>query len=356
MTGNIYDIAIIGLGPAGATIARLLDKKYRVIALDIKNGAESGSFRKPCGGLLATDAQKALSKFNLTLPKEVLVDPQIFAVKTIDTNQNLTRYYQRFYINLDRHKFDMWLISLIPKHIELAGGAKCAGIKKISGVYEITYVQNKTEKKITAKYVIGADGSNSIVRRALIPGRKISRYISIQQWFTEEHQLPFYSSIFDKDITDSYCWSVSKDGYFILGGAFPVKTGKQKFVLLKEKLRERGFILGEPVKTEACLISMPRGIRDFCVGAENVFLIGEAAGFISPSSLEGISYALNSSYQLARVLNAGSADPVWEYRVKSIPMRLKLLLKHMKTPFMYNPFLRKLIMKSGIGSIDVMER
>jgi flavin-dependent dehydrogenase len=29
----MYDIAIIGLGPAGATLARLLDKKYKVIGV-----------------------------------------------------------------------------------------------------------------------------------------------------------------------------------------------------------------------------------------------------------------------------------------------------------------------------------
>jgi len=71
----MYDIAIIGLGPAGATFARLLDPKFRIIAIDKKREATETSFRKPCGGLLAPDAQKALSKFNLTLPKDVLVDP-----------------------------------------------------------------------------------------------------------------------------------------------------------------------------------------------------------------------------------------------------------------------------------------
>ena len=39
---------------------------------------------KPCGGLISGDAQKALASFDMTLPKDVLVDPQIFAVKTID--------------------------------------------------------------------------------------------------------------------------------------------------------------------------------------------------------------------------------------------------------------------------------
>jgi len=114
----MYDIAIIGLGPAGATLARLLDSSFSVVAIDKKVDRETG-FRKPCGGLLSQDAQKALSRFDLTLPKDVLVDPQIFAVKTLDIKTGIIRHYQRFYINLDRHKFDLWLRGLVPGTVKI---------------------------------------------------------------------------------------------------------------------------------------------------------------------------------------------------------------------------------------------
>ena len=43
----MYDIAIIGLGPAGSTLARLLDKKFKIIAIDKKKENESDGFQKP---------------------------------------------------------------------------------------------------------------------------------------------------------------------------------------------------------------------------------------------------------------------------------------------------------------------
>ena len=99
-SGFDYQIAIIGGGPAGATLGRLLPKGLSAILIDKKRA--KGGFEKPCGGLLAPDAQKALSKYEITLPKSILVDPQIFSVKTIDLASGLVRHYQRCYINLDR--------------------------------------------------------------------------------------------------------------------------------------------------------------------------------------------------------------------------------------------------------------
>ena len=43
------------------------------------------------------------------VPKEVLVDSQLFAVRTIDLTNDRERLYQRFYFNMNRGKFDRWL-------------------------------------------------------------------------------------------------------------------------------------------------------------------------------------------------------------------------------------------------------
>ena len=113
-----YDIAIIGAGPSGSTLAKILSKKYhlkydkdpKILIIDRRDLDKTSDFKlsKSCGGLIAPDAQKTLAELGLGIPKNVLVGPQLFTVRVIDFDNNIDRFYQRHYINVDREKFDRW--------------------------------------------------------------------------------------------------------------------------------------------------------------------------------------------------------------------------------------------------------
>ena len=352
-----YDVIIVGLGPAGSTLARLLNKEFNVLALDKKQPNGDEGFHKPCGGLLATDAQRAFIRFQLNLPTHILTNPQIFSVKTFDLQTDLIRNYQRTYVNLDRHKFDLWLKSLIPNNIDVRHNALCKQIVRIAKGYQVTFIDDGQEYTVTTQYLVGADGANSIVRRTQFPQKTLRQYIAIQQWFTEKHPVPFYSCIFDNRITDCYAWSISKDNYFIFGGAFPKKGAAEKFDQLKNQLEQQyQFLFDEPIKTEKCLVTYPQKWRDFYVGDNHAFLIGESAGFISASSLEGISYAFDSAQILAEIINSKCDMPNQRYARKTFKLRLKLFSKIVKANILTTPFLRKLIMKSKITHINNIKR
>lgn len=187
----MYDIAVIGLGPAGANFARLIDAdKYRVAAIDRKS--EDRDWTKPCGGLLAPDAQKELASLNLPPPGEVLVSPQIFYVRTLDFDNGLERNYQRFYINIDRRKFDEWLVSLIPENVDIYAGTVVAGVERKKDFFEISVKRGGQDEIIRARRIVGADGANSAVAKSLLKTKKRNLRLSIQEWYKKDGSVPFF--------------------------------------------------------------------------------------------------------------------------------------------------------------------
>ncbi|MBR5261219.1 MAG: colicin M resistance protein CbrA, partial [Oscillospiraceae bacterium] len=79
----------------------------------------------------------------------------------------------------------------------------------------------------------------------------------------------------------------------------------------------------------------------------------EAAGFISPSSLEGISSAINSAVMLNNAFIKGGKNVNAQYARNTRKLQLKLLMKNLKCLFMYVPILRSMVLASGLSSIDL---
>ncbi len=349
---TVYDIAVVGAGPAGSVFVKEIAAacpKLKIVLID----GQSASSSKPCGGLLAPDAQKLLARFDLVLPKNVLEDPQIFAVQVIDIEQKLVKYYQRHYLNMDRYFFDRWLLSLVPSAVKLLNG-RCSAIKKDGELYRIFVKSGKGETQVSAKIVVGADGGGSVVRRTFFAPMK-AQYVAIQQWFENKGQrLPYYSCIFDSKTSDSCSWTIHKGNYVIFGGAFDKKGCRKAFDAQKARLEAfLGNSFGKEVKTEACLVSSPRTMRDYCTGSDSVFLLGEAAGFISASSFEGLSSAMHSGKMLADAFAEAKSykDVQRIYRKSTRSLRLKLRMKSVKRAVLCTPFTRGVIMKSGVQSI-----
>jgi geranylgeranyl reductase len=354
----MYDLAIIGAGPAGATLARLVGERCRVLLVDKRpDQGDRAPARKCCGGLLAPDAQSLLSRLGLGLPREVLVAPQIFVVRAIDLPRGLSRYYQRHYLNMDRGRFDAWLLSLASPAVDIRLGCQLAGFTRRKGHFELTFREDDRLRQEQAKILVGADGAFSKVRRLAFPGHPSPpAYIAIQEWVAAAAPLPYFSALFDPEITDFYAWTIPKDDHLLIGAALkPGNEAAGKFVLLKEKLKAYGYRFGEAGRREGAWILRPRRLREILTGGEGIALIGEAAGFISPSSAEGLSYALASALMLAEVLNASLTDFERRYARQTLPLKLNILCKNLKSPFMYNSCLRRLVMRSGLNSLKIYQ-
>jgi flavin-dependent dehydrogenase len=353
----LYDVIIIGGGPAGATLARLIGKDYKVLVLERRDFQKKYEYNrvKPCGGLVAPDAQLMLAKFGLGIPKSVLVSPQLFAVRVLDFDNSNERYYQRNYVNIDREGFDRWLASLIPSEVKTIYNCIYKSYNATTDGVTVKFIHNGKEYEETAKIIVGGDGAFSKVRKQGFSNYpEPNLYITMQEWFKTDCNLEYHGAIFDKEITDFYSWTIPKEDHLIVGSALKLNDDVHgKFQLLKEKLKDKGFKLENSVKVEGTHLLRPKNSNQICIGNDQIALIGEAAGFISPSSAEGLSYAFRSSLALAKALREDFSGYHSLYKSYTKSLMWNIRMKNMKVPAMYNRNLRNLIMKTGLLSVKV---
>lgn len=354
----MHDIAVIGAGPAGATFARLVADRYRVLLVDRRSFPETPHSHAPgkcCGGLLAPDAQRMLSVLGLGLPKEVLEEPQLFVVRAIDMPEGAERFYQRHYINIHRQRFDRWLLGMVPPGVDRRLGWRMRTCAREGDGFRLELSRGGKTVTEKARVLVGADGAHSRVRRLLAPAApQPGTYIAIQEWVEAESPMPYFSSLFDPGLTDFYCWTIPKDRHLIIGAALDPRDGaSEKFRRLKGRLPEFGFRLGKTVWREGAWLCRPRRTSQVWTGGGGVGLIGEAAGWISPSSAEGLSYAFRSAMLLADAVGGSREGFERRYHEGSGCLRRNILLKNLKSHFIFNPALRRLVMRSGLSALDL---
>ncbi|HCC07225.1 MAG TPA: FAD-binding protein [Clostridiales bacterium] len=349
----MFDIVIVGLGPAGSTLARLLGEKYKIFCLDKRELIEKeniyNKMDKCCGGLISEDAQKSLKKLGLNIPNNIIACDKVSKLDVWDFENNLKTRYSKIFYNIDRYKFDKWLIDMIPKNVRIEYNSRFLQVEKQNDdMYKIKYRKGNEIEEITTKYLIGADGANSLVRKSILKSKEDApKYIAIQNWYKNTSNLDIQVSIIDKEITDFYSWIISKGKYILVGSALKVgQDSHLKFEKLIDKIKEDGFKIDDDtfIKKQGMHIRRPvNPTKDICLGDGNTFLIGEAAGLISPSSAEGYSYAFDS----AMALSKGLRQSEYSRNIKKIRLRI-WFANNIKSILTYNDFLRKMFIRSGL--------
>lgn len=160
-----------------------------------------------------------------------------------------------------------------------------------------------------------------------------------------------YSAVFDRRLTDYSGWTFVKDGIAYVGGAFlPDGSANEKLDTMVERLSGFGYRFGRKLSREGAMLLRPRFMPSAAVSSDgSCALIGEAAGLVSPSSAEGISFAINSAAAAYESITRKGDFSCYAAATRSL--RMRLALKQLKLPFMYSPILRSAVLKSGITAI-----
>lgn len=287
-----YDTVVIGAGPAGVMAAVHAAQAGTVLLAD----ASPLPRDKSCGGMLNEYSQEFLSEFG-EIPTDIMLDPRWVNFRYHDWDRGIRKPTELRFLNVERRGFDDWLVSLLPDNVTVVGQLTATAISEDADGVTVEFKNGEGATRVACSTLVGADGPRSTVRRTLGIG-SVSTYVTLQDFCTIEGDIePYFDCIYLRGIGDcfGYAYVVPKGDVAIVGSVFYPKT-KRPHEKHDEVLRvlRQSLPLGDSVKREAWIALSVRNAGDVVPGKGRVLLAGEAGGFMSPTSGEGISYALNT--------------------------------------------------------------
>ncbi|MFH1453364.1 MAG: geranylgeranyl reductase family protein [Armatimonadota bacterium] len=297
----IYDAVIAGAGPAGSTAGYYLSKAgLNVLVLD---KCEFPRY-KACGGLVSKKILN-LTEFDLTPVAEEQVSNCYVTYKSSEPFQ-ISMGESMGYL-ASRDKLDFFLLEKA-----VSAGAKFISSERVTGFHKKDNIYNvETGKGVyKTRYLIGADGNNSIIRKKSGLAHKIRRYLTL----TAELTRPKYGKGMDTDavwfdlgdVPHGYGWIFPKADFLTLGmGLFynvKRKIKKDPKIYLYDFYKKNKLTNNLNIeKVRGCFISTLIDERS-SISSGGVFLAGEAAGLVDPFTGEGIYHAIYSSKILSEFI------------------------------------------------------
>ena len=310
MSGQKFDVVVVGGGPCGATAAADLAKRGYSVALLDRDGRI-----KPCGGAVPP---RMIEDYDIP-------DSQIVAkIKTArmisPTQRHVDIPIENGYVGMvDREHFDEFL------RVRAAD----AGAMRVTGTYtkitrdtEGTHVHYRDKargetRSMICRMVIGADGARSNVAKAEVPGGdKIPYVIAYHEIIeaptetTETYNPKRCDVIYDGKISpDFYGW-VFPHGKSASVGMGTCIDGVDLKKATADLRATAGLTDCKTIRREGAPI--PLKPLDRWDNGNDVLLAGDAAGVVAPSSGEGIYYAMacgtSAALATARRLRTGMAS------------------------------------------------
>ncbi|KAG9458653.1 hypothetical protein H6P81_003161 [Aristolochia fimbriata] len=310
LPGRSLRVAVVGGGPAGASAAETLAAGGVQTFLIERSPAGS----KPCGGAIPLCM---LDEFSL--PPE-LVDRRVTRMKIISPSNRVVDFGSKTlgqgeYIAMLRREV---LDSFLRRRAESNGAELIAGL--VTGLdvpagakqpYTVRYIAGGERRELKVDAVVGADGANGRVAKEIRAG-SYSFAIAFQERIKlPDEKMCHYENLAEmyvgSDISpDFYGWVFPKCDHVAVGTGTVSARGEIKTLQagIRERVRDK-IAGGRVIKVEAHPIpEHPRPRR--VVG--RVALVGDAAGYVTKCSGEGIYFAAKSGRMCGEAIVRASEE------------------------------------------------
>lgn len=301
-----FDVVIIGMGPAGLQCARTLKNTNKsVLIMDRKTVIGP----KPCGGGLTYQDESFGIPDAITRPAVT----HIIRVGKHDTVVHL-KHRLRSITRLDLGQF-------LLKEIQDAPNITVLTDTKVSEIRADSVVTSKGT--FFFKTLVGADGTESMVRRYLKLPKKITLGFTFDIPVKTDKVLWYFNP---PGLATAYFWFFPKQENVTNVGAY-YDPDEISFEKVMEEFKAFMADMGFPFTLDQ-LKGAPLGVLYKGVEFGNIYLAGEAAGMTEALTGEGIAFALLSGQEVAkRILDPDYPMPELE-RILALKRLREGMLAH----------------------------
>jgi geranylgeranyl reductase len=298
-TGAKFRVAVIGGGPSGACAAEILAQNKDIDCYLFERKMDNA---KPCGGAIPVCM---VEEFNL--PSEI-IDRKVRKMKLISPSNREVDIGQTLaadeYIGMTRREIlDTFLRDRAVSFGAFPINALVTDIvvpanNDMTGKYTINFADPKSGKdSMEFDYVIGGDGANSRLAKAIDAG-EYNYAIAFQERIkVSDEKMKFYEELAEMYVGDDvspdfYGWVFPKYDHVGVGTGTVVNRPaiKQYQKAMRVRCAEK-IEGGKIIKVEAHPI--PEHMRARRV-VNRAALVGDAAGYVTKCSGEGIYFAAKS--------------------------------------------------------------
>lgn len=315
-----FDVAIVGAGPAGSTAAKLLgDRGWHVALIDKAKFPRHKTCASWINRLAFEDFPYLLSRL------EDLVDIPFYGIRFFNhdftCHNTASERKPSGYLTL-RSKFDNGL-----KDIAIGAGAKFFEEHALAALEQNEACVSLTTSKsvrINAKILIGADGTNSRVaemahiRKAWQPQQICScanedipyDAAAIKNFYGE--RFPVQAMLQFEDI-NGYGWLFPKKDHICIGVGARLRESeniRKLYTDFLDALKRKRLVPSDLTSQRVYYAVDPAGAvnHGHSLVRGRVMLIGDAAGFVSGTTGEGIYPAMLSARVAAEVIAEALRD------------------------------------------------